>query len=696
MSQFSPEILQQWDTASRLEWLVTNGIGGYSSSSLSGANTRRYHGLLVAAFSPPVGRAVLLSKVEEEVRIGDQLYLLSANKYPSIVQPQGFRHLVGFESLPVPTFRYRFHEDSVELEKRIWMCYGQNTVYVEYRLIRASEPVRLRLLPLMAYKDYHTEQHRWDGFTGAMSSEKNGRLKFSAFPSARPITLFTEPPLDFTGHSGWFYNFEHQREQERGQDFTEDLFCPGNFDGTLSEGQSVVVVASTEGDAVKAPADAFAEYVARRQDLLAAAGVDERTDPAHRALVLAADQFIIPRGERTERATILAGYHWFTDWGRDTMIALPGLCLTTGRHDVARDILSSFSKSVKDGLLPNRFSDGGGGADYNTVDGTLWYFEAIHRYALVSGDWEFALREMMPVLDDMVAHHVAGTEYGIHVDPADGLLAAGVPGAQLTWMDARVGDWVVTPRHGKPVEINALWYNALRILADLHRRLAADDKAMPDTAAGGTTAAPAPPAAGDLAAAHRQMAAELEERAAQAKASFARSFVKPDGGGLHDCLSPEGVPDPTIRPNQIFATSLTFPVIDGDVAKAVVRCVEQYLLTPFGLRTLAPGSPGYHSHYGPGDGLARDGAYHQGTVWPWLMGAFVDAYLAAHGDAGHALGYLETLVTKGMRQYGVGSISEIYDAEQPFAPNGCIAQAWSVAEALRAYVKVSGKLKTQA
>lgn len=659
MSQFGPDLLQHWDSASRLEWLVTNGIGGYASSSLSGANTRRYHGLLVAAFEPPVGRAVILSKVEEELRIGDQLYLLSSNKYPSIVQPQGFRHLVSFTDVPVPTFTYRIHEDSVEIQKRIWMSYGHNTVYIQYRLTRASEPVRIRLVPLMAYKDYHSEQHRWDGFYGATTVEPDGALRFQAYDTAIPAFMVTEPPMDFKEHPGWFYNFEHLREQERGLDYTEDLYCPGYYDGVLVQGQTLTFAVTTETKRPAPGARDLDRLLSRRAELMETAGIKPDDDRALQALVIAADQFVIPKSEKTARATIMAGYHWFTDWGRDTMIALPGLCLSTGRFDIARDILHSFSLSLRNGLLPNRFADGGNGADYNTVDATLWYFEAIHRYAQESGDWEFVEKQMLPVLGSIIQHHIDGTDFGIHVDPTDGLLAAGSASDQLTWMDAKVGDWVVTPRHGKPVEINALWYNALRVAADLNKR------------AGNVTCAEA-----------------LDLRAQTVKNAFAAAFANPQNGALYDCIAPDGTRDGSVRPNQIFAVSLTYPVIDGDLARRVVDCVKSQLLTPFGLRTLAPGSPDYKPHYGPAGPRDRDGAYHQGTVWPWLIGAFIDAHLRVYGDTAEAKSYLSGLLTEGLQRYGVGTLSEITDAEAPYSPNGCIAQAWSVAEVLRAYRKV--------
>ena len=659
MTQISGDILQNWDESSRREWLVTNGIGGYASASLAGANTRRYHGLLVPVFSPPVGRAVLLSKVEEEVRVEDQLYQLSSNKYPSVVQPQGFRHLTYFSTRPVPTFTYIFHEETVVLEKRVWMAHGENTVYIQYTLVKAPEPVRLGLVPLLAYKDYHTEQHRWDGFTGDLTVEPDGWLQFVAFPTAHPLFLYVKPPFAFADHSGWFFNFEHPREQERGLEFTEDLYCPGRFNGVLTPGQTITLVATVESERPAAPEDALAAETDRQKALLAQAKVPAG-DSAREALTLAADQFIIEKSGRVARATVMAGYPWFTDWGRDTMISLPGLCLTTGRHAVAREILTSFAGAVQNGLLPNRFSDSGQGAEYNTVDASLWFFHAVYAYAQASGDWDFAQDEMLPVLQTILDDHIKGTDYDIGVDEADGLLHAGHPGVQLTWMDAKVGDWVVTPRTGKPVEINALWHNALCVTADLGARAGQAD-----------------------------VAADCLKRAAQVKESFAHLFWNPAMHSLFDVIGPDGQPDASVRPNQIFAVSLPFPVIEGDGAKTIVDAISESLLTPFGLRTLAPGSPDYHGRYAPGDPTARDGAYHQGTVWPWLLGAFCNAHLKVYGDKPKTRALLNSLLDAGLSEYGVGSLAEIFDGDPPYAPNGCPAQAWSVAEVLRAYVMLA-------
>ncbi|MCW3060805.1 MAG: putative glycogen debranching enzyme, partial [Capsulimonas sp.] len=573
--------------------------------------------------------------------------------------PQGYRHLVDYTPIPVPTFTYVFHEDTVVLEKRIWMAHGDNTVYIQYCLIKAPEFIKLGLVPLMAYKDYHTEQHRWEGFHGTTTMEADGRLKFVAFDEAHPLFLHSDPPYAFSDHSGWFYNFEHSREAERGLDSTEDLYCPGRFDGTLNVGDTLTIIATVETTPPAAPDVALAAEEKRQAKLLMDAGLEPGADAAREALTLAADQFVIPKTSKVSRATIIAGYPWFTDWGRDTMIALPGLCLTTRRFDVARQILADFAHATRDGLIPNRFSDGGG-EEYNTVDASLWFFHAAHQYAELSGDWAFAVEELLPVLEDILRHHIAGTDFQIKADPADGLLSAGEAGVQLTWMDARVGDWVVTPRTGKPVEINALWYNALRVTALIAQKASDDAKAK-----------------------------EYEDRAAVVKASFKAAFWNPAMHSLFDVINPDGHPDPSLRPNQIFAVSLPFAVIEGEDAAQVVDAVEQALLTPYGLRTLAPGSPDYKPRYGPGDQGVRDGAYHQGTVWPWLIGAFAEAHLKVHGDKARVREIIEPLLAEGLSCYCVGSVPEIFDAEAPFAPNGCVAQAWSVSELLRTLAAVS-------
>ena len=513
------QALRDWQQASQREWLITNGIGGYASASVAGANTRRYHGLLVAAFEPPLGRAVVFSKLEEEVRIEDHLYLLSSNKYPSITFPQGFRHLESFTTHPVPTFVFSIHEGTVLLQKQIWMEHGANTVYIRYTLLNAPEPIKLALVPFMAYKDYHTEQHRWAGFTGDISSTETSALRFQAYEKANPVFLNLQPGASFAFQpvSGWFFNYQHEREEERGLDFTEDLYCPGRYDGILAPGRSVTFVATVEA-AVPQDADlSLAAEIKRKQTLLqdAAAGT-ESAEPLQ-ALIWAADQFIVEQSARVARGTIIAGYHWFTDWGRDTMISLPGLCLATKRYGAARSILDCFAAAVRNGLLPNRFTDTADGAEFNTVDATLWFFHACHAYAEASGDWAFLTDVLLPHFEAILRAHIDGTLFHIKQDPDDALLFAGEPGVQLTWMDAKVGDWVVTPRIGKPVEIQALWYNAMKVMGETARRAGQDE-------------------------------GEWETQADRIKYSFINKFVIPNGSGLYDVIDGPGqaLPDASI------------------------------------------------------------------------------------------------------------------------------------------------------
>jgi glycogen debranching enzyme len=683
------DILTDFSAASAREWLATNGIGGYAAGSLSGASTRRYHGLLVAALTPPTGRRILLSRLEETVSLAGTVCELAANQYPGAVHPQGFRFLERFKAWPAPAFHYR-PCPGVLIEKRVWMAHGQNTTYVQYTLRESPEPVALRLTPLVCWKDYHAEMHPWEGFPVSVEvAPGEMRLLATADTPLLRLTARVEacahsapkpcdaPETEWERAGYWHYNVEHQRERERGLDWREDLYCPGHFHAMLPPGASLTLTATVE-DTVEPPDAAWRAHVERLKELLSSASA---TDDYTRALVLAADAFLVeremrgqgdgrtrgngetktqrpndpttqqPNAQRPTPNAILAGYPWFTDWGRDTMIALPGLCLATGRAKEARDILTSFVQFVSRGMLPNRFPDAGEEPEYNTVDATLWYFQAVREYVRRVPDGPDLAHELWPVLSDIIAWHLRGTRYGIGVDPADGLLRAGEPGVQLTWMDAKVGDWVVTPRAGKPVEINALWINALCVMEELAAEIGADGRT-------------------------------LARRVEHAANSFRARFIRPDGRGLYDVITDAG-PDLSIRPNQILAVSLPFSPLTREEQKTTVDTVERELLTPFGLRTLAPEDPAYRPHY-VGSQRERDGAYHQGTVWPWLLGPFVEAHYRVYGDAERAKALLLPL-REHLREAGVGFISEIFDGDPPHAPNGCIAQAWSVAEALRAW-----------
>jgi len=648
MISFGQDTCRDIDTALDREWLETNGLGGFASSTITGLNTRRYHGLLVAATHPPVGRMVLLSKLEETLIVDGKSFELSANQFPGVIHPQGFQYQTRFRLDPFPVFTYEV--DGIELEKSVFMVQGENTTVVQYQLKTPHDSVRLELRPLIAFRDYHNTTHENGGLDPTVASEP-GLASVAPYPGLPRLYLAHDADgVEPTGQ--WYRNFEYRVEQERGLDYREDLFNPLMCRFDLSASATAAVVASTVRHDVREVPRLHQNEIARRSQVADAAPVK---DELVRWLVTAADQFIVAR---EEQKTVIAGYHWFSDWGRDTMIALPGLTLVTGRFDIARSILLEFSKHVDRGMLPNRFPDAGEQPEYNTVDGTLWFFEAIRAYADYTGDYEFVRKNLYRMLTDIITWHVRGTRYGIRVDDS-GLLASGAPGVQLTWMDAKVGDWVVTPRHGKPVEIQVLWYNALRTMEDFAARF------------------------GDPAAAKR-----YAKMATVARWSFNRLFWNESAGCLYDVVN-GGPPDASIRPNQILAVSLHHSMVARGRAQAIVDVVAHELLTLYGLRTLAPGDPRYVGHYAGGQ-HARDSAYHQGTVWPWLMGPFLSAYVNVNGGTAkarmQAAKWLEPF-RKHLREAGLGQVSEILDGDLPHRPRGCIAQAWSVAELLRAAVE---------
>jgi len=651
-----------------LEWLVTNGLGGYASSTIVGANTRRYHGLLVAAPSSPRERLVLLSKVDEELESDGVPYYLGTNEYtPATIHPCGFVHLEEFrleDGLPVWTFC----GGDWEVEKRLWMAYGQNTTYLSYTLSHAPHPVTLTLRPLVNYRNFHHEtKGRVDWDFLRVESDERGCCILRAFEGAIPYALRTVPQMEHIPTGVWYWNFLHRRERERGLDYTEDLYAPGVLRRTLNPGETILVVASSETPgAVDMNGPRVLENErARRRQLIAASGLDGERDEIHQ-LVLAADQFIVQRAPTrvgympygTAPVTVIAGYPWFGDWGRDTMIALPGLMLATRRYGEAAAVLRTYSRYVDQGMLPNRFPESGETPEYNTADATLWFFVALWSYVEETGDTALA-DELYPLLVDIVEWHVRGTRYGLQVDPADGLLRAGVPGTQLTWMDAKVEDWVVTPRHGKPVEINALWYNALRIVDELGRRLG-----------------------------KRAGRKRCRELAKQVEQSFLPRFWYPSGGYLYDVVDGPAGDDPALRPNQLLALALPFPLAPGPQAGSILRVVGDELVTPYGLRTLAPKDSAYHGRC-EGDIWQRDSAYHQGTVWAWLIGPYLTALRRAFGPQTDVRGKLEPLLQH-LQAAGVGTISEILDGDAPHTPRGCFAQAWSVAEVLRVWRESAG------
>jgi predicted glycogen debranching enzyme len=632
------------------EWIETNGIGGFASSTIIGVNTRRYHGLLVAATKPPVGRFVLLSKLEDTLVMDDVRYELSANQYSGAVHPQGYRYLDSFRAHPFPRFTYRIAE--IEIEKTVFLVHGENTVVIQYELSGdyAGRKCCLEIRPLIAFRDYHNTTHSNDAINRHVE-ERAQAATVTPYPDLPSLHFaHNADELDSTGC--WFYNFEYERERERGLDHQEDLYSPFLLHFDLTKTSALAIIASL-GDHDVAEVQALrARELERRKKIVAAAPAD---DPFARMLTAASDQFIVARGEQK---SVIAGYPWFGDWGRDTMISLPGLTLVTGRYEEARGILREFARSIDRGMLPNRFPDAGEAPEYNTVDATLWMFHAVFEFLRYTRDYEFVRTELYEPLADIIAWHERGTRYGIGLD-SDGLLHAGEHGVQLTWMDAKVGDWVVTPREGKPVEIQALWYNALRVMERLANGFA-----------------------------DHQQAAHYAALAERARTRFLEVFWNEADGCLYDVVT-DGGPDRSIRPNQIFAVSLPHPLLAQDHALRVLDVVEWELLTPYGLRTLSPRDANYHGRYG-GDPHSRDSAYHQGTVWPWLLGPFLTAYVKVHGenvDARHRANRFLDPMRAHLWQAGLGQISEIFDGDPPHSPGGCIAQAWSVAEILRTYLE---------
>jgi len=595
----------------------------------------------VAATKPPVGRVLLLSKLEETLVVRGMRYELSANRYPGAVHPQGYRYLKEFRLDPFPVFTYEVAD--VEIEKRVFLVDGENTVVLEYEVRGDTGGCVLEVRPLIAFRDYHATTHANSALDPRVTITA-GRASIAPYPGL-PTLYFSHDAVSVESTGAWYYGFEFDRERERGLDYQEDLFnpCVLTFDLGLRTGSTII--ASTEPrEASGAPALRRAE-IERRAELGRAASSD---DPLVRSLVSAAGQFIVRRGELR---SVIAGYHWFSDWGRDTMIALPGLTLATDRPDIAKNILLAFARTIDQGMLPNRFPDAGEVPEYNTVDATLWFFVALDALVRYTGDLQFVKEHLYEKLVSIIDWHERGTRYGIHAD-SDGLLACG---ERLTWMDAKAGDWVVTPRSGKPVEVQALWYNALRTLEAFSGKF------------------------DDIVTSARCLELALD----MVRPNFVRLFWNDTAGCLYDVVDGDEH-DASIRPNQIFAVSLPYTMLPEDKERQVVNRVERDLLTPYGLRTLATTDPRYRGCY-EGDQRSRDAAYHQGTVWPWLLGPFFTAYIKVNGpDSRDRIAQWLTPFREHLHTAGLGQISEIFDGDPPHHPRGCIAQAWSVAEILRA------------
>jgi predicted glycogen debranching enzyme len=644
------------------EWLVANGIGGYASGTISGVITRRFHGLLITALRNPLGRTMMLNQLTDWLVLPDGRELQLGG--PGSTALAEFRLELG---LPV----WWLEIEGIRLERRLFLPARQNTVAVVYRLLEGPTGLGLHLRPAI-----HVRPHEGSVTTDPpvyTVSLTEDRFELASGGPYPPLRMYVSGArTSFVFEPSERRPIEYAVEAARGYDSRGVLWSRGRFDVTLEPGIPATFVASAEDWEILLaldPAELQDCERDRRVGLLRripSAGADAVTD----SLMLGADQFVIsPVGRTADAArarargdslrTIIAGYHWFTDWGRDTMISLEGLCLLTGRHREARWILRTFAGYVRDGLVPNLFPEGAHEGLYHTADATLWFFHALERYLAYTGDLPF-LRELMPLLEKIIAKHVAGTRFGIHVDPSDGLLSQGEDGYALTWMDAKCGAWVVTPRRGKAVEINALWYNALVVMSSWLRALEREGDAR-----------------------------ETEDRARQVRASFNTRFWLDEGGYLYDVIDgPETKADPSLRPNQLIALSLGHPVLDRSRWRSVLEIVERTLLTPVGLRSLAPGSPGYQPNY-HGDLRTRDAAYHQGTVWSWLIGPYVDALLRTEpGSREKARASLRGLADHAMESC-IGQIAEVFDAEPPFAPRGCVAQAWGVAEWLRARDRAS-------
>jgi predicted glycogen debranching enzyme len=649
MIRFESDIATDIARFSRLEWLLSNGLGGYASSTITGLNTRRYHGLLIAALNPPGARTLLLQKVEETVNVGSDEFRLSTNAFPGTLYPTGFMCLEEFRLDPLPVFRFR--AGGAVLEKEICLVHGENTVILQYRVPETATPIRLGMDLLVNYRSHDTLTH--ENASLKFSTESTRRLvKITAGEKAVPFYAYAGKGA-FTSTGYWYRDFVYERDRERGYDFQEDAYSPGRFSAELGKGDSVNLAVSIHSPRPEMLETIVAEERRRR------GAIGESKDEFLSSLLTASEVFMVRRGDG---ASCIAGYHWFADWGRDTMISLPGLALVTGRFPEAELLLKTFAKNMKYGLIPNYFSESDGSPQYNSLDATLWFFHACRKYYQYTKDAS-TVKTLYPTLKRSAESLLHGTIFNIKAD-SDLLLNIERSDVQLTWMDAKVGDFCVTPRNGKPVEINALWLCALDTMSGF-AGLIGDRKDQRD----------------------------FNELASRVKESFGEAFWNPAAQCLFDrVVSGEG--DASMRPNQIVAVALPARVLGRREEEAIVQAVQRELLTPYGLRTLSPSDPNYKGRY-EGDQESRDLAYHQGSAWPWLLGPFIKAYVRV--SEGHPQARSEALqllqpLRRHLTEAGLGYISELFDGATPQQPKGCIAQAWSVAEVLRAYYEdVLGK-----
>lgn len=655
---FDQDTCRNLDRARSLEWLCTNGRGGYASGTIAGINTRKYHAYLAASLRPPIDRYILWSRVEDRIIIGEKGYALSTNDFPGAVEPTGYRNLTQFTQEAGPVWDFRCGD--VLIRKSLIMPHQQQVCILRYEIIESPakrQEIRLMVLNMLSGRHFHnttTSENRLN-WTHCSHHHDSQNMGFRAVGCPFEI-YFTHNAADFHDGPCWWYNFVLTQETQRGYPDRDDLWTPGALEFLLKPGRPAFIIACTKPiDRVEHSALVLKEQ-ARWQSIADTPALDEPYSNLLQTLFVAADQFVVQRAadiKQHHKLSVIAGYPWFEDWGRDTFISLPGLTLATNRGGAARDILATFADHIQNGLVPNRFPDDADHPDYNTVDASLWFINAAFQYWRYTGDVAFLVDYLYNPISQIIDHYQHGTSFGIHMD-SDGLMCCGVPGANLTWMDAKIGDYVVTPRYGKPIEISGLWYNAVRIM-----ELVAQYKKDTDRAN------------------QMRRIAELIEKSLPAK------FWLGGAGYYADVLGPGDAPDRLLRPNQLIAAALPFSPMPREHLAAVVGTARDKLLTPMGLRTLAPGSPGYCGRY-QGDQTSRDHAYHQGTAWPWLIGPFVSAFVRAFPQSSREerFAFIQPLGDR-MGTYGIGSLAEIADGDAPHQPRGCIAQAWSVAEVLR-------------
>ncbi len=642
------------------EWLLTNSRGSYSSGTVLGCNTRRYHGLLVAALHPPVERYVTLSNMLETIEYQEETVEISSFEFSDRLHPLGYKRLKKFRRGCGVHFGYKWK--NINIEKSIYLDHDRDELLIRYRFEGVKGPLHFKVIPMIALRDFHSMQSS----SATFQTDREGSIiSVRVLDPNGPAVHLCAPQFQFDSGADWWYAMHYRGETLRGQHDYEDVWAMGVFHTTIEkDGELALVVHATR--AMESPKDLdfdINQWVTKQNMRLDGLfKIAQVSDETSRDLVRAADQFVVRRQIQSGKAStsILAGYHWFADWGRDTFIALPGLLLDTGRHTEALEVLLTFGSVLDQGQIPNRFDDYGGAPHYNSIDASLWFINAAWSYLNHTGDQEQYHQHLRPMIETIVKHYRDGTRDGIRADE-DGLITGGSHETQLTWMDAKCNGVAFTPRYGKAVEINALWYSALRILAE-------------------------------------SSASEKEQKhwldlANQVKSSFIQVFWNVEGQYLNDCVYPDGGIDCGIRPNQIFAVSLPFSCLKQTQQKGVLQCVEQHLLTPYGLRSLSPQDNRYRGWYG-GDQFQRDSAYHQGTVWAFLIGPFIEAYLKVHKHSKRSLanasGFIQPLIEHVMREGCLGSISEIFDGDFPHCPKGCVAQAWSVAGLLRAYRMIYG------